>query len=72
VAATILDASRLIFHIAGPVNTLLDGEGLRRGLVLELSGPPGSPKEKVALEAAENALDSGTEIVFLGRYYDII
>ena len=41
--------------------------GLKRGTILELSGPPGSPKERIMLECLRNFVDAGEKVLFLGK-----
>ncbi|KAL0576031.1 hypothetical protein V5O48_005938 [Marasmius crinis-equi] len=50
-------------HFA-PLDKLLDG-GIPRGHILELSGPPGTPKEKIALGVVRSFLDSKEEVLFV-------
>ena len=43
------------------------GGGLSRGQILEISGPPGSPKEKLALNIMATFAESGEETLFVGK-----
>ena len=47
------------------VDTLLDG-GLKRGSVLEISGPPGTEKETAAMNIAKNFLKNKRGVLFVG------
>jgi hypothetical protein len=49
------------FHCA-PLDALLDG-GLPRGHILELSGPPQTPRDAVALGAVRSALAAGGAVL---------
>jgi len=48
-----------------PVDKLLNG-GLLRGHILEISGPPGSCKEKLAIRFVKSFLEAGEEVIFVG------
>jgi RAD51-like protein 2 len=50
------------------VDDLLNG-GLRRGCVLELSGPPGVCKENLALGMARSYIGNDQGILFVGSFY---
>lgn len=43
------------------------GGGLSRGQILEISGPPGSPKEKLALNIMATFAESAEETLFVGK-----
>ncbi|KAF5371787.1 hypothetical protein D9758_003549 [Tetrapyrgos nigripes] len=47
-----------------PVDSLLNG-GLRRGHILEISGPPGSPKELIAKGIMNSFIMAGEEVLFV-------
>ncbi|KAF8636947.1 hypothetical protein AX17_003198 [Amanita inopinata Kibby_2008] len=47
-----------------PVDKLLSG-GITRGQVLEISGPPGSPKEVLLLKVVTAFVELGEEVIFL-------
>lgn len=49
-----------------PLDSLLDG-GLSRGQILELSGPPGCPKERIAVNILKSYLELEHEAIFLGK-----
>jgi len=51
---------------SAPLDRLLDG-GLSRGHILELSGPPGSPKQNIATSIVASFAQTGGEVVFLGK-----
>ena len=48
-----------------PLDALL-GDGLRPGHVLEISGPPGSFKCRVAADVTRSFVDSGASALFIG------
>ncbi|EKM58035.1 uncharacterized protein PHACADRAFT_46303, partial [Phanerochaete carnosa HHB-10118-sp] len=48
-----------------PVDILLDG-GLKRGFVLELSGPPGTCKESLALGMVQAFAKNNQNVLFVG------
>jgi hypothetical protein len=50
-----------------PMDNLL-GEGVPRGHVLEISAPPGSPKEALILKIVVAFVELGLEVVFLGKF----
>ncbi|KAL5522681.1 hypothetical protein ACEPAG_8699 [Sanghuangporus baumii] len=64
-AATLLNSARSVFSVPEPMKNLLDREGLKRGHILELSGPPGSPKETALLEILRSAVLSEEDVIFL-------
>lgn len=47
-------------------NTVLDG-GLRRGRIVEISGPPGSPKEKLLIQIASIFARAEERVLFVGN-----
>jgi RAD51-like protein 2 len=53
-----------------PLDRLL-GEGLSSGHILELSGPPGTPKEILATRFASNAVSSNDQVLFVGKIQHI-
>lgn len=48
-----------------PVDDILDG-GLKRGFVLELSGPPGTRKEALAIDMVRAFVEDGQGVLFVG------
>jgi len=48
------------------VDKLLLG-GLPRGHILEISGPPGTPKEVVATNVVTSFVEAGEEVLFIGK-----
>ena len=48
------------------LDKLLDG-GLPHGHVLEVSGPPGSPKELLGINILASALERNDEVMFIGK-----
>lgn len=65
-ASLLVNAPRSIPTKYAPLDNLLGG-GVRRGHVLEISGPPGSPKEALLLKAVFAFVELGKEVVFLGK-----
>jgi RAD51-like protein 2 len=47
------------------IDKLLSG-GIQRGHVLEVSGPPGTPKELVATSIATSFVEAGEGVIFVG------
>lgn len=68
-ATSLLDATRLSFPICKPVDLLLGNNGLKRGCVLELSGPPGSPKEQAVINLVKSVLEADGEVLFVGKSF---
>ncbi|KAH8113749.1 hypothetical protein DFH11DRAFT_1597117 [Phellopilus nigrolimitatus] len=64
-AASLLRATRSSFPICKPVDNLLGDGGLKRGCVLELSGSPGSPKERMVLELVRSVVKNEGEVLFV-------
>lgn len=64
VAAVIKSTPKFSTHWP-PLDKLLDG-GLTRGHILEVSGPPGSPKEDVAIDVATSFIEGGENVIFVG------
>jgi RAD51-like protein 2 len=48
-----------------PVDKLLSG-GLTRGHILEISGPPGSPKESIAINLVKSFVEADEGVLFVG------
>ncbi|CAA7264278.1 unnamed protein product [Cyclocybe aegerita] len=63
VATMVHQASRIPTG-SSSLNKMLQG-GLLRGHVLELSGPPGSPKERLSMSIASAFVNVGEEILFV-------
>lgn len=51
------------------LDAVLDG-GLRRGHILEISGPPGSPKERLLIEIACVFAKAEEGVLFVGNLSD--
>jgi len=47
------------------IDELLSG-GLPRGHILEISGPPGTPKEVIATNLVTSFVEAGEEVLFIG------
>jgi RAD51-like protein 2 len=65
-ASLLVNAPQIIQTKYDPLDKLLGG-GVRRGHVLEISGPPGSPKEVLLLKVVLAFVELGKEVVFLGK-----
>lgn len=52
-----------------PVDKLLSG-GITKGQIIEFSGPPGSPKEFLAIKMVSSFIEAGDEVVFVGMYFN--
>ncbi|KIM46950.1 hypothetical protein M413DRAFT_23269 [Hebeloma cylindrosporum] len=63
-AALMVQKSQKILTKCAALDKILGG-GLSRGQILEISGPPGSPKEKIALNIVSSFAESGEETVFV-------
>ncbi|KAJ3834465.1 P-loop containing nucleoside triphosphate hydrolase protein [Lentinula raphanica] len=67
-AATLIGSSkhkpRLFTTYCPPLDTLLNG-GLNEGGILELSGPPGSLKERILLNIVRSFVESGKRVLFI-------
>jgi len=66
-AAVIMKSTRTFSTHWEPLDKLLGG-GLVQGHVLELSGPPGCPKENIAIDIVSSFLESGEEVIFVGSH----
>ena len=66
-AAALLDSTNDVFHCCPPIDNLLDG-GLRRGHVLELLGPPGTPKAALVLEIIKDFIENKEDVLIIGIY----
>ncbi|KAJ3572288.1 hypothetical protein NP233_g3179 [Leucocoprinus birnbaumii] len=62
-AATIISSMRKFSTRWSPLDKLLNG-GLVQGHVLEISGPPGTPKESVAVDITCSVLEAGEGVIF--------
>ncbi|KAM6503354.1 P-loop containing nucleoside triphosphate hydrolase protein [Amanita muscaria] len=63
-ASTLMTGLQTVSTHCIPLDQLLGG-GICRGQVLELSGPPGSPKEHMLLNVVVAFVQLGLEVVFL-------
>ena len=59
------NTSNIISTLSAPLDRLLSG-GLRFGTALELSGPPGTPKEALASNICRSFVRSGKNVLFVG------
>lgn len=48
-----------------PVDNLLSG-GLSKGHILEISGPPGTPKESLAIQIVRSFVEAHEQVLFVG------
>ena len=68
-AASTLLANRAAFGCGVPsLDSLING-GLKKGEVLEISGPPGSGKTQLALEFVKAAVSTGDEVLVVGMLH---
>ena len=65
-ASILLDSTRSVIPVPEPMKSLFDEGGLKKGHILELSGPPGSPKESVLIDVIK-AVVPEEDVIFLGR-----
>lgn len=64
-ASALLSATQRSYAIVPPINVLLGG-GLKPGHILELSGPPGSPKERMVIATVKSTVQNGDGVAFIG------
>lgn len=62
----LLDSTPIKYQICDVIDVALGGDGLRKGSVLEFSGPPGSPKERVVLDLVKSFIRSEERVIFVG------
>lgn len=66
-AASILGRSVMKYStLCKPVDALLEG-GLKPGFVLEISGPPGTRKEALAVNLTRTFVEANKGVIFVGR-----
>ena len=65
-AAVMLQQSPRVKTRCAALDQILDG-GLRRGHILEISGPPGSPKEKLVINIISVFAEAEEDILFVGK-----
>jgi RAD51-like protein 2 len=58
--------SQIFSTLCPPVDKLLSG-GLSRGHILEISGPPGTPKETLAVNIVKSFVEANEEVLFVGK-----
>ncbi|KAF9444623.1 hypothetical protein P691DRAFT_736197 [Macrolepiota fuliginosa MF-IS2] len=63
-AAAVIKATRKFSTRWPPLDKLLDG-GLMQGHILEVSGPPGSPKETIAIDIVTSFIEGGESVIFI-------
>jgi len=63
-AAALLDSADDVFRSCPPIDDLLGG-GLRRGHVLELLGPPGTPKTAPVLEIIRDFIENREDVLII-------
>lgn len=66
-ASAILETSRQDFSICSPIDELLGNHGLKPGTVLEISGPPGAPKELCILRLMGSVIREKKEVYCIGE-----
>jgi RAD51-like protein 2 len=63
--------ARKVFRTAcSPVDRLLSG-GLKRGDILEISGPPGTTKDVLAVNVAKSFVEASEGVIFVGKAHVI-
>ena len=60
-----MQKSRVIPTSCPPVDALLGG-GLLEGHILDISGPPGSPKDLILLSLVRSCVETGKKVLFVG------
>jgi RAD51-like protein 2 len=65
-AAELISINKRFLSSCAPLDKLL-GDGLPAGHVLELSGPPGTAKESLAIKFVSGAVSSNDQILFVGE-----
>ncbi|KAL9709725.1 hypothetical protein Ac2012v2_006776 [Leucoagaricus gongylophorus] len=63
-AATIVNSMRKFTTRWPPLDKLLKG-GIVHGHILEISGPPGCPKETMAIDIMKSVLQAGESVIFV-------
>jgi RAD51-like protein 2 len=66
-AASMVVVAKKFSTCCPPVDKLLCG-GLARGQILEISGPPGTQKEHLAVNIVKSFIEAGEEVVFVGVF----
>jgi RAD51-like protein 2 len=69
--ASLISRSQNFVCIYAAVNAVLAG-GLRRGCILEISGPPGSFKETLALDYMRLFIEANEEVIFVGNVFRLM
>jgi len=64
-AAALLDSVDDVFRCCPVIDNLMGG-GLRRGHVLELLGPPGTPKTALVLEIIRDFIENKEDVLIIG------
>ena len=64
-ASVLLSSVGPPYLLCEPLNEIMGR--LTRGSVIELSGPPGSPKELVLLDLVRTVVKGGEEVLFMGK-----
>lgn len=65
-AAELIPINKTFLSSCAPLDKLLGG-GLPAGHVLELSGPPGTAKQTLAIKFASGAVSSNDQVLFVGK-----
>jgi len=65
-AAELISFNKKFLSSCAPLDKLLGG-GLPAGHVLELSGPPGTAKQTLAINFASGAVSSNDQVLFVGK-----
>jgi RAD51-like protein 2 len=67
-AALMISASERFPTSYPPFDKLLSG-GLSRGHIVEISGPPGTPKEALAVNLVKSFIEVDEGVLFVGRVH---
>ena len=66
-ASSLVQPGKQFASSCEPLDELLDG-GLAFGQILEISGPPGAPREQLSSLFAKEASMRGQEVLYVGPY----
>lgn len=65
--ASMVGRTRQYTTLCRPLDEILGG-GLKRGHILEISGPPGSAKEIMARNIVQSFLENNHQVLFIGKF----
>ena len=66
-ASELLTSTKRFLSSCAPLDNLLGG-GLSSGQMLEISGPPGSPRERIMLRFISQTVKDGEELLYLSEW----